>query len=99
MKIESRVAEATKYSSDALEAFYTAVDNGQARLALLILVDVIEVFADKLDELEEFKLSLATKVEEVKPEPQKIAQEVKAVKQEESTELKAKPKPKEEPSA
>lgn len=109
MKIESRVAEATKYSTDALEAFYTAVDNGQARLALLILVDVIEAFADKLDELEELKLSLATKVEEVKPEPkkveeakpepQKVTQEVKTTKQEDSTDLKVKPKPKEEPSA
>ena len=96
MKIKSRVAEATKYSTDALEAFYTAVDNGQARLALLILVDVIEAFDEKLDELEELKLSLTTKVEEVKPEPQKIVQEVKDVKQEESTEAKAKPKPKEE---
>lgn len=51
MKIKSTVAEATKYSTDALEAFYTAVDNGQARLALVILVDVIKAFEEKIDEL------------------------------------------------
>ena len=36
---------------DALEAFYTAVDNGQARLAMSILVDIVEVFAEKIEAL------------------------------------------------
>lgn len=52
MKIKSNVAEASKYSDDALEAFYTAVENGQARLALMILVDVIQTFEEKIDALE-----------------------------------------------
>lgn len=99
MKIESKVAEATKYSPDALEAFYTAVENGQARLALLILVDVIEVFADKLDEFDELKASLTKKVEEVKPEPQVIVEETKPAKQEDIVEPKLKPKAKEDTTA
>lgn len=72
MKIKSTVAEATKYSTDALEAFYTAVENGQARLALLILVDVIEEFANRFDALEiaipnEIKAEDTVSKDEIKP--------------------------------
>ncbi len=72
MKIKSTVAEATKYSTDALEAFYTAVENGQARLALLILVDVIEEFASRFDALEvtmpsEIKAETVVTKDEIKP--------------------------------
>jgi hypothetical protein len=91
MKIKSTVAEATKYSSDALEAFYTAVENGQARLALLILVDVIEEFADRFDALEiaapnEITSEVATKTEvtpaneEVKPSETNVAEDKPAPK-------------------
>lgn len=54
MIIESDVAKASRYSDDALEAFYIAVENGQARMALQILVDVISEFETKIDNLEKF---------------------------------------------
>lgn len=102
MRIQSTVAEATKYSTDALEAFYTAVDNGQARLALLILVDIIEVFADKLDEFEELKASLVVNVEKENVKEEKHVEKVLTHKQEEITppeaEVKTKPKAKEQSS-
>lgn len=75
MKIESEVAKASRYGDDALEAFNTAVDNGQARLAMTILVDVINAFADKIDELE--SAAFAAVEEIVKP------QEVVEIKKEE----------------
>lgn len=51
MRIESEIARQSRYGEDAIEAFNTAVDNGQARLAMSILVDIINAFAEKLDEL------------------------------------------------
>lgn len=54
MIIESDTAKASRYSDDALEAFYIAVENGQARMALQILVDIVATYADKIDELEKF---------------------------------------------
>lgn len=101
MKIKSTVAEATKYGSDALEAFYTAVENGQARLALLILVDVIEEFAGRFDALESLaviespKEEVETKVEvpvkeEIKPSDviveEKVAPKAKSSNKESSAE-------------
>lgn len=53
MKIKSEAAELSRYGNDALEGFYTAVDNGQARLAMTILADIISAFAEKIDSLEE----------------------------------------------
>jgi hypothetical protein len=41
-----------RYGDNAIDAFLTAVDNGQARLGLQILVDIVVAFADKIDELE-----------------------------------------------
>jgi choline kinase len=64
MIIESEVAKNSRYGEDALEAFYTAVDNGQARLAMSILVDIISAFADKIEALEEASIA---SVNEVKP--------------------------------
>lgn len=84
MKIESTVAEATKYGPDALEAFYTAVDNGQARLALLILVDIVKAFEEKIDELTEAKTAapvVQQKAEEDKKEQATVKPEVKKVEQ------------------
>jgi len=63
MIIPSEIAKSSRYGEDALEAFYTAVDNGQARLAMSILVDVIEVFAEKIEALENSNVT----TEEVKP--------------------------------
>ena len=48
MIVPSEIAKSSRYGEDALEAFYTAVDNGQARLAMSILVDIVEVFAEKI---------------------------------------------------
>jgi len=84
MKIESEVAKASRYGDDAIEAFNTAVDNGQARLAMTILVDVINAFADKIDELESAAAIVIednVKVEEVievkKEEPKQKTQTIK----------------------
>jgi len=63
MIIPSEIAKSSRYGEDALEAFYTAVDNGQARLAMSILVDIIEVFAEKIEALENSNVT----TEEVKP--------------------------------
>jgi hypothetical protein len=84
MIIESEVAKASRYGEDALEAFYTAVDNGQARLAMSILVDIIAAFADKIEALEE---GSSASDNEVKP-PAK--EEAKA----DSSEEEIKPAPK-----
>lgn len=73
MKIESEAAKASRYGDDALEAFATAVDNGQARLAISILVDIVNTFADKIDALEE----AASPVDEIKPEPREVVVEKK----------------------
>lgn len=87
MKIDSDVARASRYGDDAIEAFYTAVNNGQARLAMSILVDVISGFNEKFDELDEklnpnqeIKPEKTTQpvVEEVKPEPKPKAKEAPA---------------------
>jgi hypothetical protein len=84
MIIESEVAKNSRYGEDALEAFYTAVDNGQARLAMSILVDIISAFADKIEALEE----VSTKnVSEVKPP---VKEEFKA----DASEEEIKPAPK-----
>ena len=72
MKIESEVTKLSRYGDDGLEGFYTAVDNGQARLAMTILVDVIAAFADKIDELE---AAILPKEEEVKPPAVEVKQE------------------------
>lgn len=63
MIIPSETAKNSRYGEDALEAFYTAVDNGQARLAMSILVDVVQAFAEKIEALEESDNPVA----EVKP--------------------------------
>ncbi len=86
MIIESEVAKNSRYGEDALEAFYTAVDNGQARLAMSILVDIIVAFADKIEALEE---AASAGVNEVKPP---VKEEVKAHASEE--EIKPAPKQK-----
>ena len=52
MYIESEIGKQMRYGDNAIDAFMTAVDNGQARLGLQILVDIVVAFADKIDELE-----------------------------------------------
>jgi hypothetical protein len=52
MYIESEIGKQMRYGDNAIDAFVTAVDNGQARLGLQILVDIVVAFADKIDELE-----------------------------------------------
>lgn len=63
MYIESEIGKLSRYSSNAIEAFRVAVDNGQARLAMQILVDVIDAYAEKFDEYDaliEEKLNVIT---------------------------------------
>lgn len=79
MRIESETAKASRYGDDALEAFSTAVDNGQARLAISILVDIINAFAEKIDAIEE-KMEPVQEIkvepkEEIKPEPKQKVKE------------------------
>lgn len=73
MRIESEVSKAARFGEDAIEGFNTAVNNGQARLAMSILVDIINAFDERFDEIQE---ALAPKAEvkavqaqEIKPEP------------------------------
>lgn len=78
MIIPSEVAKNSRYGEDALEAFYTAVDNGQARLAMSILVDIVDAFAEKIEALE----NAAAQPSEVKP-PVKEEAKVEVENQEE----------------
>lgn len=40
-------------SSDALEAFYNSVNNGQMRLALEVFAEILPVLVDKINELDD----------------------------------------------
>ena len=53
MKINSEVSKLARFGEDAIEGFNTAVENGQARLAMSILVDVINAFDEKFDDIDE----------------------------------------------
>jgi hypothetical protein len=83
MYIKSEIGKLSRYGEDAVQAFRTAVDNGQARLGMQILVDIIEKFSEKFDELDALideKMNSITpeKVIETKEEPVQIkAEEVK----------------------
>jgi hypothetical protein len=72
MYIKSEVGRLSRYGEDAVEAFRTAVNNGQARLGMQILVDVIDAFADKLDEL-----SLLAEENNIVVTPEKEAEAIK----------------------
>ena len=76
MKINSASAEVTGYGSDAIEAFNQAVENGQSRLALYVLVDIIDALVERIEELSENKI----------PQPEEIKVEEKIVKTEEVVE-------------
>ena len=82
MKIESDVARAARLGEDAIEAFNMAVNNGQARLGMSILVDIINAFAEKLDELtepkEKIEIIVPEKVEEPKVKNTAPKEDVKA---------------------
>jgi len=82
MKIESDVARAARLGDDAIDAFNMAVNNGQARLGMSILVDIINAFAEKLDELTESQDEKDTvapqKTEEPKPKSTSTKEEVKS---------------------
>lgn len=85
MKIESEVARQSRYGDDAIEAFNTAVDNGQARLAMSILVDIVNAFAEKFDELLEERVSNEQEQEVLKeevPKKEEVKQKNTATKDE-----------------
>lgn len=86
MKINSASAEAIGYGSDAVKAFNQAVENGQARLALYVLVDIVDVLIEKIEQLEQAS-SQEEEVVEIKKE---VAQEQKPLVEE----VKAQPKAK-----
>lgn len=83
MRIESEVSKAARFGEDAIEGFNTAVNNGQARLAMSILVDIINAFDEKFDQLDEV---LAPKAEVRKEQPQEIKPEPKAKAKEQTSE-------------
>jgi hypothetical protein len=94
MYIQSEIGKLARYSENAIEAFRIAVDNGQARLAMQILVDVIDRYAEKFDEYdalieEKFNSLTPTNIEPVK-EVEIEKEEVKLV-QEPTPQPKAKP--------
>ena len=83
MRIESEVSKAARFGEDAIDGFNTAVNNGQARLAMSILVDIINAFNEKFDELDEV---LAPKAEPKKEQAQEAKPEPKAKAKEQATE-------------
>ena len=94
MYIQSEIGKLARYSENAIEAFRIAVDNGQARLAMQILVDVIDTYAEKFDEYdalieEKFNSLTPTNIEAVK-EVEIEKEEVK-LSQEPTPQPKAKP--------
>jgi hypothetical protein len=74
MKINSEVSKLARFGEDAIEGFNTAVENGQARLAMSILVDVINAFDEKFDDIDE-KLAITIKPEETLVEEPKVKAE------------------------
>jgi hypothetical protein len=85
--IESEISKQYLREEDAVEGFREAVENGQVRLALQILVDIVEAFADIFDALTEDEDGdeqvIEEKKEEVKEvEAKKTEQEVVADKAE-----------------
>ncbi len=75
--IESEISKQYLREEDAVEGFREAVENGQVRLALQILVDIVEAFADIFDALTEDEDSDEQVVEEKKEEVKK--EEIKEV--------------------
>ena len=85
MKINSEVSKLARFGEDAIEGFNTAVENGQARLAMSILVDVINAFDEKLDDIDE-KLAVTIKPEQtLVEEPKAKAEEPKPKAKEQTT--------------
>jgi len=74
-------------TNDAIRAFNVAVNNGQARLALQILTQVIDGLADKIEALEDPSIDEIIKPLDVTPsitEPEKkeevtVVEEIKTV--------------------
>ena len=74
-------------TNDAIRAFNVAVNNGQARLALQILTQVIDGLADKIEALEDPSIDEIIKTIDVTPivtEPEKkeeltVVEEIKTV--------------------
>ena len=67
----SRLATAVR-TNDAMEAFSTAVENGQARLALDILENIIPVLVQRIETLES-SLNDAVQSKESAPVQAKVA--------------------------
>ena len=102
MYIQSEIGKQMRYGDNAIDAFVTAVDNGQARLGMQILVDVIVAFSDKLDELElalkkEDDVIVAAVVSSPAQEEPKV-EEIKTLTKEEEVQSKNKVTAKEVPT-
>lgn len=74
--IKSEVSEQYLLEEDAVEGFRQAVNNGQIRLALQILVDIVDVFEGFIAAMVE---------DEEGEEPETIEQKVEATKKVEET--------------
>lgn len=70
--IESEISKQYLREEDAVEGFREAVENGQVRLALQILVDIVEAFADIFDALTEDEDSDEQVVEEKEEEVKEV---------------------------
>lgn len=72
--IESEISKQYLREENAIEGFREAVENGQVRLALQILVDIVEVFGEIFEALTEEdgenQIQNTEKAEQPKPEPQ-----------------------------
>ena len=91
--IESEISKQYLREEDAVEGFKEAVENGQVRLALQILVDIVEAFVDIFEAVtegedeEEVQQEVAKEVVAEKVEQEQPAEKVepapkKTVKQE-----------------
>jgi len=87
IEISTEALKAYARTNDAIEAFNMTVANGQTRLALQVLVDIVNVLVDKIEELED-KINLSTKndvidstVEKEEIKVEEIKSETKVVKE------------------
>ena len=96
--IESEISKQYLREEDAVEGFREAVENGQVRLALQILVDIVEAFVDIFEAVtegedeEEVQQEVAKEVakevvaeqpaEKVEPAPKKTVKQEKTDTQE-----------------
>lgn len=85
--IESEISKQYLREENAVEGFKEAVENGQVRLALQILVDIVDAFSDIFEALTEDD----DEAVEVEQKPTEVAKEEPKQKEQEQPKEKAEP--------